>query len=236
MTFDRLGGGTETEAAPPTGLLLDLTHATAEQGFLAAAVASFLQGQRGRQVGGTPLALRVVRAVDVGEGEAQLVELTPMLQVVRWGAGAPESSPGSAPISGPEGLRGWSRRARTMPAVPWAQGASPRALNLTGRPLSAWSEAEREAASVLAMMPVELPALGSALDGTTAGTDLEAMADRVAARVLDEQPTAVFVEGDLPLALPLVLRLLQAGVHCFAPLRRAGAFVAWREMFPAAEG
>ncbi len=234
LAYDQLDGRPGREVAPPTGLLLDLTHASAEQAFLASAVASFLQGQRGRQVGGTPLALRVVRVLDTGKGESPLVELTPLLQVVRWGAAGIDSERGAAAGVRPaEQLRDWSRRARTVPAVPWAQGVSPRALNLTGRDVRSWTDAEREAASVLAMLPVELPQLASELVIESAGTDLDALADRVATHVLDAQPTAAFIDVDLPLALPLVLRLLPAGVRCFAPLRRGGAFVAWRELLPA---
>lgn len=231
LTFELLGGGSVTESQAPRQIILDITHASREIPFLAASVASFLQYQR-RRNNGAPLPLRVVQAPAAGES-AMFAELTQLLHVFSWeaAAGAPRSNPGAVDSAPRERLSGWARRARTIPAVPWALAPTPLALNLTGRPLSAWSPAEHEAAQQLGLTPTDSPLMPPSLDAHAALSEVEAQADQLATRALDEQPTAVLLDAEPTLALALVARLQRAGVRCFARMRQGDAFAAWRE-FP----
>lgn len=233
LTFELLGGGSVTESQAPRQIILDITHASREIPFLAASVASFLQYQR-RRNNGAPLPLRVVQAPPPGDGEsAVFAELTQLLHVFSWetAAGAPRSNPGGADSAPRERLSGWARRARTIPAVPWALAPTPLALNLTGRPLSAWSLAEHDAAQQIGLTPTDSPLMPPSLDARATLSDVEAQADQIATRALDEQPTAVLLDAEPTLALALVARLQRAGVRCFALVRQGDAFAAWRE-FP----
>jgi len=232
LSFDLLAGGPMTEAQAPSQILLDITYATHEVPFLAASVVTFLQHQR-RRNNAAGLALRVVHAAPAdAAGVRVFSELTQLLHVLSWesSAGPPRSGLTPAEPISRDKLGGWVRRAKTIPAVPWAQGPKPRALNLTGHPTSTWGPAEREAAAALGLTPIDFPA-SLALDPLAPLSEVEALADRSAALVLDDQPTAVLLDTEPTLALALVARLQRAGVRCFSLVRRAGAFASWRE-FP----
>lgn len=231
LRCERLDGeGLLSEPEVPSGIVLDLTHASGEQTFLAASVVSFLQLQRRRNQG-VPLNLRVVAAGVTGPDQrTPLIELTSFLNVLSWDSNVNLPRTGLTPPEPPprERMNTWVRRAKTLPAVPWAASATPRALNLTGRPLG---PIEAQAAAAQGLVPVDFPGTSLHLDPSAPRSEVDALADRVAARLLDEQPTAVLLDAEPTIALALVARLQRASVRCFARLDRGDQFAAWRE-FP----